>query len=564
MSGRTFFMIRNIRSVMTTALSPCRAKERIGASMTYILGGRGVFRVNEFFGIFSSFSGVAEYNAYCAQVEQHRGNNREEGTSSHFETDSLREALPSFRERSEASSTSYQGASVDSPTSERTSNRNPHRRSTLDQLRRFLSRSSSTRHSHEPEQPESQDYLPARPASPEPAPPHSSSPEYEWPHQTWPQSEASSYADPWFPQHLPDYAPAYSHTPEYEPQQPWSNHEPETSYTASWPQHDPFEIPSYSYVPEYLRPHQPPSHNETNSFHADAWSITDALFGPSVIYQPHPEFVPAPPYQPQPEFHVAPPLAQSVEVPALLNGNALFNQNGGICKPTALANLDLFFSRIHGIDNIPLRKDRSGAYRYQERGLSSGNADESVREIAKSHRSRQGEVLEAKRLVRTARDMAYKVKVIEPGNLDHFRQLVLANLSARQPLLTFFAVDGDGMPTRDYNDYNEHACLVVGVSQSRDTLTVAHYAQLFHDVPMATMFASMNSLPSTRGREIWLLDPSSAERSSSAYKKYYLTSENSSYPGSHIRKSIEPREGSGFKNKVFIVRPDLSKSRWQR
>lgn len=263
--------------------------------------------MNEFFNIFSSFSSVAEYNAYRAHVEQHRNNSGEEGTSSSFGTDSLREALPSFRERSQASSTSYQGtatASIDSPPSGPTPNHNPRTRCTLDRLGRFLSRSSSTRNSHEPEPPESQHSSPVRAASPEPAP---------------------LYAAPRFADSLPQYAPAYSYSPEYERLPPWSSHEPETSYTEPWPRYDHFDTLPYSHIAEDVLPHQPPSRAEADPFQADAWRITDALFGPSIIYPPRPEFFPMPLYQPAPEFHAAPPVAQSVEVPALLNGNALFN-----------------------------------------------------------------------------------------------------------------------------------------------------------------------------------------------------------------------------------------------
>ncbi|OJA91062.1 hypothetical protein BGV48_24470 [Burkholderia ubonensis] len=254
------------------------------------------------------------------------------------------------------------------------------------------------------------------------------------------------------------------------------------------------------------------------------------------------------------------PIASKID--PLLEENRLFPQNGHICKPTALANLDLFYAEQHGVENIPLRKDRSEAYNFQAKGLLSGNPGRSVREMAKVTGSVQGEVLRADQLVQLGQDMGYLVDVAELSNLAGLRQVVFSELTNHRPVLTCFAVDRwTGLPQDKY-DENEHACLIVGFDAKADTVDIAHWGEVFRGIKLQDLHASMAALPETRDREIYQLSGNASPRTDHLYHKYDLV------PGMHMphiaqyRASPIPPVATGFKNKTFLLRPNLQHQRW--
>ncbi|MBW8832165.1 MAG: C39 family peptidase [Burkholderiales bacterium] len=231
------------------------------------------------------------------------------------------------------------------------------------------------------------------------------------------------------------------------------------------------------------------------------------------------------------------------------------SQNGHTCKPTALAALDAYFSQKYGVRNIPLRKSLAGGS-----GSSAGERLTSVRQIAKANGSVQGEILQADMFVRVAEQMGYEARPHNPTDIHDFRRIIINNISNGKPLVTFFPLDVQTcLPSIIFDGLNEHAALIVGYDQKRDTVDISHYQNLYKSIPMRQLYQSMQKLPSTREQEIY---KSTGNRVSSRRGAYSLV--NAPYDdGSNFLHSIVPKLGSGFKNTLFIVAPDSAHDRWR-
>lgn len=249
----------------------------------------------------------------------------------------------------------------------------------------------------------------------------------------------------------------------------------------------------------------------------------------------------------------------------------VIHQHGHICKPTALANLDWYYANHLQVPNIPLRKNHNGFYESQLNEYAKYKAPfMSVRQIAKSHGSVQGEVLQFDALAEIAEDMGYVTNVLTPANIEEFTRHVAGQLSKGNPPLACFAVSkggrGDapaGFPSLIHPE-NEHACLIVGIDTNKNTLDIAHQGEVYSNVPIKDFYKSMNILPRTR-------KPESYKETINRYLHHHYRKYELVKPKNNLaynmrrgtrRTSYSPRGNSGFKNRLFVITPDESNARW--
>jgi len=192
-------------------------------------------------------------------------------------------------------------------------------------------------------------------------------------------------------------------------------------------------------------------------------------------------------------------------------------------------------------------------------GSSAGERLTSVRQIAKANGSAQGEILQADMFARVAEQMGYEARPHNPTDIHDFRRIVIHNISNGKPLVTFFPLDVQTrLPSLIFNGWNEHAALIVGYNQKRDTVDLSHIQKLDKSVPMKKLYQSMQNLPSTREQEIYKSTGNGVSSSRGAYSLVNAPYEG----GSNFLHSIVPKHGSGFKNTLFIVAPDSAHDRW--
>lgn len=254
-------------------------------------------------------------------------------------------------------------------------------------------------------------------------------------------------------------------------------------------------------------------------------------------------------------------------------------QTGHICKITALANVDNYYSQHYSVENIPSRKNKKLIYPNElNQHTKSKDASISVRELAKNYDSVQGEILRFEDLKKIANDMGYSTNTISPKSPKDFSFQVTDQLLKGKPLVAFFAVEKNddelfGLPTPLF-DNNEHACLIVGVNTKNETIVIAHWGMILEGIPIDIFFNSMCALPSTRQQEFYI--KTGQTPNSRSYVKYEPLPSNRPLAGitnsaqapntntNTIIKSITPEENTGFNNKLLVLTPDLSNERWAR
>lgn len=250
------------------------------------------------------------------------------------------------------------------------------------------------------------------------------------------------------------------------------------------------------------------------------------------------------------------------------------NQYGHTCKPTALANLDHYFADLHKVQNIPLYKNSKGIYENQLNNYADNSAPAtSIRKIAKQHGSVQGEVLQSDQLREIAQDMGYSTKSLSPANTEEFTHHVASELQKGHPLLVCFSVSkGEenvplGFPKIFSSDdgKKEHAGLITEFNARNNTVSIAHWGNTYQNIPIDFLYRSMNTLPDTRKQEIYKKTGSSLDQIRARNKfKYDLVDKNEvkNSRSNTLQASITPERNSGFKNRLFVITPDLSNKRW--
>lgn len=260
----------------------------------------------------------------------------------------------------------------------------------------------------------------------------------------------------------------------------------------------------------------------------------------------------------------------------------LVDQAGHICKPAALANLDIFYAARHAIRNIPLRKNGCGRYvfEYRNRALIENPISQavSIRQIAKSHRSLQGEVLCRQTLRDIGHDLGYASREVHPKDVGEFVQTVISALRQATPLLICYAMGTDRRPSLLYRDdpSNEHAGLIVGYHPAQHSVTLASSGRLYHDISVHLLWRASRALPAHRHAEHYL-QPSGLSAYSSSQPKYaipFFGWGNGGIPSarlSHLiqdgririhKTPVSPSPDSGYRGVLLMFTPALEHPRW--
>ncbi|MDP3560576.1 MAG: AAA family ATPase [Legionellaceae bacterium] len=212
-------------------------------------------------------------------------------------------------------------------------------------------------------------------------------------------------------------------------------------------------------------------------------------------------------------------------------------QQGHICKPTAIAAIEGYYARIFGFPAIPLRKHKKHAL--------------SIRQIAKNHGSFQGELLEVRQVQHVLRDIGYETNLIDVTlNKSLFQDAILHHLSVGDLLLICFAVDrSTGLPTSGY-DYirsNEHAAVITGFDANENTVTIVHWNRQY-TTSFDELYHSCMALQDERKPEYY--ERNDLHDWDSAYPKYELCPP----PSNNHTNVLIPKEGSGFRGKLLAVK----------
>jgi len=252
----------------------------------------------------------------------------------------------------------------------------------------------------------------------------------------------------------------------------------------------------------------------------------------------------------------------------------LSSQDGHVCKIAALANLDFYHATKLCLPNIPLRKNKNYFYDDQLNDKAmEADIDTSFRAISKEFGSLQGEILSRDMLVNIATKAGYSSAMLHPYSLEDFVLCVSNAMSKNHPLMACFSVNihqdkniPQGFPSKSFTD-TEHACLILGINVGKNTLTIAHWGEIYPDVPIDLFYHSMNVLPKTRQPEVYIKTVESYRDDYNV--KYQLIggptfspSSLNSVEGTERHTSV-PLPNSGFKNCLFHCKPDFNHPRWK-
>jgi hypothetical protein len=210
-------------------------------------------------------------------------------------------------------------------------------------------------------------------------------------------------------------------------------------------------------------------------------------------------------------------------------------QTGHNCKPVAIAAVEQYYAKQLGYQPIPLHK-------------RSTSSSFSIRQIAKYNGSLQGEMLELRQLQQTLMDIGFDTEVVDcQENPELFEEKIRASLLQGDIPIACFAVNRwNGLPTTVVDD-NEHAAIVTGIEGKK--IQITHWNK-HYITTLDALYRSLMALPDQRKPEYYVPLPLNK------IKKYELIHSEKSSP--HIRKTVVPEEGTGFRGKLIIVkRPNL-------
>lgn len=223
-------------------------------------------------------------------------------------------------------------------------------------------------------------------------------------------------------------------------------------------------------------------------------------------------------------------------------------QTGHNCKITAIATVEKYYAQSVGLTPIPLHKST---------GFGHSKFPFSIRSIAKKHGSYQGEVLETVRWKEIADDLGYETELVDFNhNIALFRHQIKTQLDSGNLVLACFAVDREShKPTTDYdlNTSNEHAAVISHYDEATDSITILHW-QKEYNVPLKDFYESSMVLPSKRNPEYYVCNKRNHFDFFS--KNYDLADEqnDSALKTMWTTKTIVPREDSGFKGKLLVIK----------
>ncbi|MDP1548070.1 MAG: hypothetical protein Q8L87_18825, partial [Anaerolineales bacterium] len=226
---------------------------------------------------------------------------------------------------------------------------------------------------------------------------------------------------------------------------------------------------------------------------------------------------------------------QSVKIPV-----KPIAQVGSICKTAAVANVVQYRAKREGVKFTPLR--------------SNNRPRHSIRQLAKELGSAQGEILEFARWQALAAK-GFDTSVVEfKDSFTRFFDTILGALTKEHlPLIAFALNQNTGLP--DPNPHNpntqEHAAVITGYNAKTDEFALAHWGHIYQ-VDAVSLFNANQALPATRLTEYYKLNPD-FRLDNKAYTPKYVPHQSPS-----DRKSITPKEGTGFNGKLLVIKDRIA------
>jgi hypothetical protein len=214
-------------------------------------------------------------------------------------------------------------------------------------------------------------------------------------------------------------------------------------------------------------------------------------------------------------------------------------QTGHNCKPTAIAAVDKYFANQLGFMPIPLHK--------------KSIAPISVRQLAKTKGSVQGELLEIRQLSEIFTDLGYKTALVDvQDNFDLFKRTVTENINKGNLIIACFAANPLTETPHHYNleHDNEHAAVLHGFDEITDVLHFTHWDKN-RQTTMHDFYNSSMSLPTQRKPEYY-----KNVKHQKHDMKYDLIADQTGLllpSGVSVKKSLVPTANSGFRGKLLVI-----------
>ena len=231
-------------------------------------------------------------------------------------------------------------------------------------------------------------------------------------------------------------------------------------------------------------------------------------------------------------------------------------QTGSNCKVVALTCVEKYWGTRLNFFSIPLHKN---THNHADKHYDTKPAAYSMRQIAKTHRSVQGELLEVTQLTKIMGTIGYQSHIVNcMGNKELFINTIKHHILKEQPLICFFSVYHDydscwykyGLPNTDpalSSQFSEHAAVIIGFNLINNTVRVAHWEGL-HDFNIDHLYESTMLLKEQRDKESYYKLGIYSRR-----KKYELSSNDP-----QNKASINPANNSGFKGQLVVIEaPDI-------
>ncbi len=215
------------------------------------------------------------------------------------------------------------------------------------------------------------------------------------------------------------------------------------------------------------------------------------------------------------------------------------HQTGHNCKTTAIATTDNYFAERLGFKPMPLHK--------------KSIAPISIRQLAKTKGSIQGELLEIRQFSEIFADLGYETELVDVhDDFDSFKNTITNNIRNGNLVIACFAVDRrTGCPTTHYEGDNEHAAILHGFDETTGQLDMTHWDE-HRKTTMLDFYNSSMSLLKQRNPEYYV-----NIKHKDNEKKYDLISAQTGifFPSSiPTQKSLVPAPQSGFQGKLLVIK----------
>jgi hypothetical protein len=207
-------------------------------------------------------------------------------------------------------------------------------------------------------------------------------------------------------------------------------------------------------------------------------------------------------------------------------------QTGHNCKITAIATIDNYFAKLVGFTPIPLHKQKRHPI--------------SIRQIAKTKGSLQGELLEIRLFTEILKDLGYHSELMDvQDNVLNFQHQLQLQIDSENLIIGCFAVDRETEQPASSYENNEHAAVIHGYDLQTGMLDMTHWGKN-RKAPIHEFYHSSLLLPQQRESEHYV-----NIKSEHPCKKYELCSAKTW----NSKQSLIPTYQSGFRGKLIIIKP---------